>query len=88
MTRVSSSEFSKHFGKYREAALREAIAVTSHERVTGYFISAEEYEEYVQMKKRMPKAYAIEELSEKTIQAIATAKANARHKHLDALMEK
>ncbi len=87
MIQVPSSEFSKNFGKYREAALREPVAVTSHDRVTGYFVSAEEYEGYEKAKKRMSKALAVEELSEETIQAIAKSKMDARHKKLDKFMD-
>ena len=87
MLKVPSSEFSKNFGKYREAAHRGPVAVTSHERVTGYFVSADEYEEYMQVKKRMPKAFAVEELSEETIQAIAKSKMSSRHKHLNTLLD-
>lgn len=86
MIQVPSSEFAKNFGKYREAALRSPVAVTAHERITGYFISAEEYEAYAQMKKRMPKAFAVEELSEETIRAISKAKMGARHKKLNKIM--
>ncbi len=88
MIKVPSTEFSKNFGKYREAALRAPVAVTSHERVTGYFVSADEYAAYMRMKKRMPKAFAVEELSQETIQAIAKAKMAPRHKRLNALMDK
>jgi PHD/YefM family antitoxin component YafN of YafNO toxin-antitoxin module len=87
MIKVPSSEFSKNFGKYREAVHRGPVAVTSHERVTGYFVSADEYEEYVRVKKRMPKAFAIEELSEATIQAIAKSKMGSRHKDLNSLLD-
>jgi len=61
---VPASEFSKNFGRYREMAQGEPIAVTSHERVTGYFISSAEYEEYVRLKSMLPKAYAVEEISQ------------------------
>lgn len=84
---VPASEFSKNFGKYRETVQREPVAVTAHERVTGYFVSANEYEEYIRVKARMPKAYAVEELSQETIQAIAHARMDARHDHLDALLD-
>ena len=60
MITVPSSEFSKNFGRYREAAQREPIAVTSHDRVTGYFVSGSDYEAYLRLKAQMPKAYAVE----------------------------
>lgn len=87
MITVPSTEFSKNFGRYRELVQREAVAVTSHERVTGYFVSSTEYEEYMRMKSLMPKTYAVEELSEETIQAIAASKMDARHNHLNSLLD-
>ena len=30
MVRVTSTEFAKNFGRYREAAQREPVAITSH----------------------------------------------------------
>lgn len=87
MKTVPASEFSKNFGRYRELAQREPIAVTSHERVTGYFVSSAEYEDYLRLKSLMPKAYAVEELSEETIRAIAASKMDARHDHLNSLLD-
>ncbi len=87
MITVAATEFSKNFGRYRELVQREPVAVTSHERVTGYFVSNTEYEDYVRVKSLMPKAYAIEELSEETIQAIAASKMDAKHNHLNNLLD-
>ncbi len=87
MITVPSSEFSKNFGRYREAAQREPVAVTSHDRVTGYFVSSADYEAYLQMKARIPKTYAVHELSEETIQAIALSKMDATHDHLNSLLD-
>lgn len=87
MITVPATEFSKNFGRYRELVQREPVAVTSHERVTGYFVSSSEYEEYVRVKSMMPKAYAVEELSQETIQAIAASKMDARHNHLNSLLD-
>ena len=84
---VPSTEFSKNFGKYREAVQREPVAVTAHERITGYFVSAGEYEEYQQLKSRASKAYATEELSEETLRAIAHATMDSRHDHLNNLLD-
>ena len=69
MITVTTTEFAKNFGNYREVAQREPVAVTSHERVTGYFLSSHAYEEYMRLKNMLPKAYAIEELPEATVQA-------------------
>ena len=87
MITVAATEFSKNFGRYRELAQREAVAVTSYERVTGYFVSRTEYEELQRLRSMMPKAYAVEELSEATVQAIATSRMDAIHNHLNALLD-
>ena len=39
------------------------------------------------MKFRRAKAYAIEELSEDTLKAIASSKMDARHEHLNVLLD-
>lgn len=87
MITVPATEFSKNFGKYRETALYEPVAVTSHDRVTGYFVSARDYEEYLRLKARAVKALAVEELSAETIQAIAATRMDARHEVLNRLLD-
>ena len=87
MITVPATEFSKNFGRYRELVQREPVAVTSHERITGYFVSSAEYEQYMRLKSRMPKAYAVEALSEETIRAIAASNMDARHNHLNILLD-
>lgn len=87
MITVPASEFSKNFGRYRDIVQREPVAVTNHERVTGYFLSKDEYEEYLKVKSMMPKAYAIEELSDATIQSLINARMDSKHNHLNSLLE-
>ena len=87
MKTVPATEFVKNFGRYREMAQRETIAVTSHERVTGYFLSRAEYEDYLQIKALLPRAFAVEELSEATVRALAASKMDARHAPLDSLLD-
>ena len=84
MITVPSTEFSKNFGQYREIAQREPIAVTSHDRVTGYFVSSEEY---MRLKKGERRAYHISELHEATIHAIANTRMDPKHNHLNALLD-
>lgn len=87
MIAVSATEFSKNFGRYRELVQREPVAVTSHGRVTGYFVSCSEYEEYMRLKSIVPKAYAVQELSEETIRAIAASNMDNRHNPLNDLLD-
>ena len=43
---VPASEFTRNFGRYRMLAQREAVAVSSHGSITGYFVAPDEYEEF------------------------------------------
>ena len=45
-TTVPASEFTRNFGRYRMRAQREAIAVSSHGQITGYFIGPDDYEAF------------------------------------------
>jgi PHD/YefM family antitoxin component YafN of YafNO toxin-antitoxin module len=87
MITVSASEFSENFGRYHDVAQREPVAVTSHDRVMGYFVSAADYEAYLRMEAFMPKAFAVEDLSEQTIQSIAASQMDAKHEHLNDLLD-
>ena len=49
---ITATEFAKNFGLYREVAQREPVAVMNHNRITGYFVSAKEYEQYIQLKEQ------------------------------------
>jgi len=49
---VPASEFTRNFGRYRMLAQREAVAVSSHGSITGYFVAPNEYEEFRRFKQR------------------------------------
>lgn len=87
MIRVAATEFARNFGRYREAAQHEPVAVVAHNRVTGYFVSSREFEEYQRFKATQPVALYAHELSPDDIEAIAKARMDERHAHLDALMD-
>jgi PHD/YefM family antitoxin component YafN of YafNO toxin-antitoxin module len=55
MTAVTATEFAKAFGRYKEEAQREPVAITSYGRVSGYFVSAREYEELQRLRVRIPR---------------------------------
>jgi len=50
MVTVTSSEFQKNFGHFKEIAQREPIMVTSNGRESAVLLSATEYAEYVKLK--------------------------------------
>jgi len=82
---VPASEFTRNFGRYRMQAQREAVAVSSHGQVTGYFVGPDDYEEFKRFRERRH-SFATAELSDEKIQAIAKSRMNPRHAHLDALL--
>lgn len=87
MREVATTEFTRNFGLYREVVQREAVAVTSHGRATGYFISAVEYEELQRYKRLARQTFATADLSKEDIDAIASGRMSPEHEHLNALLD-
>lgn len=87
MLEVPATKFVKNFGQYKEQVQREAIAITSHGRTSGYFVSEHDFKEYLLLKEHSRKAYHISELPEETVSAIADAEMNSAHDHLNSLMD-
>lgn len=67
---VTSAEFQKNFGRYREAAIREAVTITNHGRESLVLLSAEEYR---RLKRQDREVLHVSELSEEDMKAILTA---------------
>jgi hypothetical protein len=86
-TAVPASEFTRNFGRYRMRAQREAVPVSSHGQITGYFVAPEEFEEFERMKAQR-RSFATVEASEELVRAVAKSRMHPRHKHLDALMKR
>ena len=77
---VSSAEFQRGFGRYREAAQREPVTITNPGRESLVLLSAEEYR---RLKRRDRVAVRVEDLSEEDIQAIMSAEIPAEARELD-----
>jgi prevent-host-death family protein len=84
---VPATEFAKHFGRYRQLAQRQPVAITSHGRPSGYLLSEHEFAEYQRLKKGSRRAYHVGELPEKTMRALAKTRMDPRHNRLNALMD-
>ena len=87
MVAVTATEFAKNFGRYREAAQREPVAITTHGRTSGYFLSSHEYEEYKRLKAYSRQAYHVSELPDDIVEAMKTATMDPAHDHLNALLD-
>ncbi|RWC23920.1 type II toxin-antitoxin system prevent-host-death family antitoxin [Mesorhizobium sp.] len=87
MREVPTTEFTRNFGRYREIVQREPVAVMSHGRPTGYFVSAVEYEELQHYKNLARQSFATRDLSREDVEAVASGRMSSEHDHLNALMD-
>jgi PHD/YefM family antitoxin component YafN of YafNO toxin-antitoxin module len=82
---VPASEFTRNFGRYRMLAQREAVAVSSHGSITGYFVAPDEYEEFRRFKQRR-RSFATAELSDERVREIGSSRMDERHTDLDSIL--
>jgi len=87
MSTVTATEFAKNFGRYRDEAQREPVAITSHGRTTGYFVSAQEFAELQRLRAFERRVYGIADLPPPLADAIAPAKMAPGNEHLNRLLE-
>jgi prevent-host-death family protein len=87
MREVPATEFTRNFGRYREIAQREPVAVTSHGRATGYFVSAVEFEEMQRLKTASRRSRAVADLSREEIEEMTSGGMSSEHDHLNALLD-
>jgi prevent-host-death family protein len=88
MREVPATEFTRNFGQYREIAQREPVAVTSHGRATGYFVSAVEFEEMQRLKAYARRSRAVVDMTKDEIEQMAASRMAPGHDHLNALLDK
>ena len=87
MRTIPATEFTRNFGQYREIAQREPVAVTSHGRATGYFISAVEFEELQRLKAYARRSRAVVDMTKEEIEQMAASRMAPEHDHLNALLD-
>jgi prevent-host-death family protein len=81
MISVTSAEFQKAFGRYRETAQQEPVTITHHGRESLVLVSAREYRRLKQLDRE---ALYVWELPEEDVQELAAAEAPkeaARYDH-------
>jgi hypothetical protein len=83
---VPASVFTRNFGRYRMRAQREPVAVSSHGQITGYFVAPEEYEEFKRFRENR-RSFATAELPAEKVKAIGASRMDARHRHLNAMLD-
>lgn len=85
MVTITSAEFQKNFGRYKEAAQRGPVSVTSHGRESLVVLSAEEYRRLAALDTR--RAYHPADLPPELRQALEEARAPAEAMRFDGEME-
>jgi hypothetical protein len=83
---VPASEFVKNFGRYKMRAQRDAVAVSSHGQIAGYFVAAHEYEELLRLKDNR-RSFATADLSDQEVKAITAARMDPHHDRLNKLLD-
>jgi len=87
MVATTATDFAKRFGRYKEEAQREPVAITSHGRVSGYFVSAREYAELERLRAFERHVYRLDNLPDEIAEAIGEARVDPRHDHLNELLD-
>ena len=87
MVAVTATEFAKAFGRYKEEAQREPVAITSYGRISGYFVSAQEYEELQRLRAFERRVYRLKGLPKDIAAAIKASKMDSSHHPLNALLD-
>jgi hypothetical protein len=73
-TTVRASDFARNFAKYQDEAISaKVISVTSHGRVVGAYLSAQELARYEALKRRVSEVLRTGELDDETVAAIEAA---------------
>ena len=83
---VPAAEFARNFGRYKLLAQREAVPVSSNGTLAGYFVATDEYEALRKLRD-MRRRFVTAELSDAEVAEIAASQMDARHDHLNGLLD-
>ena len=87
MASVRASDFARKFGEYQRRAKRQAVAVTSRGKTTGYCVSAAEYEALQRYRANAGRSFATADLPRARLEVVLDARMDPRHDHLNALLD-
>ena len=69
MTKVSSGDFQREFGRYRAIAQREPVIITNHGREDVVLLSAEDY---ARLRRYEQRAFHVRELPDNIVDELGT----------------
>ena len=73
MSVIEATKFRRDFGLYQDEAHREPVKVTSHGRVVGAFVSADDLAHFERLKRRERQVFVAGEIPDDIIEAIEQA---------------
>jgi hypothetical protein len=82
---VAASEFARNFGEYKLKAQKRAVPVSSHGKIAGYFVAADEYEDFLRYK-ALRRSFATASLPDDKVELIAKTRMHPRHRKLNAML--
>jgi len=75
---VRATDFARNFARYQDEAIRKkVVVVTSHDRVVGGYLSADELTHYQRLKARESEVLVVGALDDQAIADIAAAEYGA-----------
>jgi hypothetical protein len=87
MHAVAASEFAHNFGRYKMEAQHQAVPVSSHGSVVGYFVSAREYEQLLELKAKRRVVFKTTDLAPEEAEELFSGEMHPRHNHLNKLLD-
>ena len=74
LSSVRATEFSRNFAHYQDEAIRaKVLVVTSHDRIVGGYLSADELANYQRLKARERESLVVGDLSDEIVADIRAA---------------
>jgi hypothetical protein len=87
MRSMSATTFARNFAQIQHDVRTETVEVMSHSRVTGYFVSPEDFAEFESLRAKARRSLLVGNLPEQTVKALRETKMDKRHATLNALMQ-
>jgi hypothetical protein len=87
MRSMSATAFARNFAQIQHDVRAEPVEVMSHSRVTGYFVSPEDFAEFEALRARARKNLVVGNLPDDTVKALKKTRMDKRHAALNALMQ-
>jgi len=87
MRSISATTFARNFAQIQHDVRSEPVEVVSHSRVTGYFVSPEDFAEFELLRAKARRNLRVGSLPDETVKALKETRMDKRHAALNRLMQ-